>query len=351
MRASIAAGAFAVILALAGAPASAQTSPIGSEQAPLFGFNEDWDAHFDKLGLAAGAGADVTRAVISWRAVEPRPGELSWQRYDEIYERMLETGTRPVWVLADAPCWAWSAGSDQCGQQADVGRPPDRAHDGHWALFAALVALRYPQTAAVESWNEPNLDNFWRPRPRPKRAAEITAWANLGVKLVEPEIPVLLGGLSPLTETTPRKGEIAYDEFIRAAYDAVGPGHWDAVAIHPFPRFKARKRYLKDIVEHLDRVRGALADSKAAGTPIWVTEIGLSTAGPFPYTTRQQALGLVRIYRRLAAMTDVPAVIVHRLVDLPPTVETAEAGWGIIRPDGRQKAAYCALSRERGEAC
>jgi hypothetical protein len=351
MRKLIAAAAAALALALATAGASARGPVPPAEPAPFFGYNEDWGTHFDRLELAARGGADVTRAVISWRAIEPRRGELHWEPYDRLHARMVETGTRPLWVLADAPCWAWTTRTRRCRERAEVGRPPKRSHDDDWSAFAAAVVERYPETVAIETWNEPNLDNFWKPRPDPARAAAVTAAANLGVKSVDPGMPVLLGGLSPLYETIPEKGEIAYDEFIREAYAAVGAGHWDGVAMHPFPRFKAGEGYLADILEHLDAVRAALFDSNATGTPIWVTEVGLSTGGPFPYSRREQARGLKRIYSALAAMADVPAVIVHRLVDLSPTVVTAEAGWGVIGFDGSPKPSYCALAKVRGQPC
>lgn len=337
-------------LALQAAPSAAVTDGGSSPEAPLFGYNDDW-SHAGKLPLAASGGAEVIRSVVSWQVVEPRPGEFSWQRYDEFYERILAAGARPLWVLADAPCWAWTQRPRHCRKRLRLARPPSPEHDARWAQFAGLLAERYPRAVAIESWNEPNLANFWRPRPQPQRAAELTAWANFGVKVMASEVPVLLGGLSPLEENLPEQGEMAYDTFIRRAYRATGPGHWDGVAMHPFPSFRAGDDYLKEITGQLDTVRGALADSGAAGAPIWITETGLSTAGPQPYTHREQAEGLSRIYETLAAMPDVPAIIVHRLVDLPKKLRTAESGWGVIRQNGRPKAAFCALAQVLEKPC
>ena len=343
------AGTLALVAAIAWA-ASTERAAGGPQAAPLFGYNEDWGTDDDRFARAAAGGADITRAVISWSAVERRRDELAWDRYDALYARMSEVGIRPLWVLADAPCWAWAKRRKSCRGGEKVARPPQREHDDEWAEFAAAVAERYPETAAIQSWNEPNLVDFWKPKPNAKRAAEITAAANEAVEAVDPEVPVLFGGLAPLYETIPRKREIAYDEFLRDAYEAVGRGHWDAVAMHPFPRFRNRDGFLGDILDHLDTVRAALKKSRARGTPIWVTEIGLSTAGPFPYTAEEQADGLTRIYKRLARMRDVPGIIVHRLVDVAES-ERAEAGWGVIRADGEPKPAYCELARLRERAC
>ena len=352
------------IAGLAAAAAAAFAVPAGAQDPngetaipdpPHFGFNDEWAHHADKLGLVAAAGADTTRAVISWRVVEERRGELDWSRYDELAERFRAVGTRPLWVLADAPCWTWTRSERACAEKQLQPRPPRPNHYDDWAWFAAQVANRYPDAVAVESWNEANLDNFFMPRPDPVKAAHLAAWANAGVDFANglngTEIPVLFGGSAPLYETIPEKREIAYDEFLRAAYDAVPDGGWDGVAMHPFPRFKARDGYLDDIEAHLDALRAALFDSGAAGTPIWVTEIGLSTAGPFPYTHAQQARGLRRTYRALDAMPDVAAIVVHRLIDGPKRLRTAESGWGVVERNLTPKPALCALGTARGAPC
>ena len=179
----------------------------------------------------------------------------------------------------------------------------------------------------------------------------LTAWANVGVdyanSYAKTEIPTLFGGSAPLYETIPEKKEIAYDEFLRDAYKAVPGGYWDGVAIHPFPRFKAREGYMEDIEEHLDAIRAALADSSVSGTPIWVTEVGLSTAGPFPYSYEDQAAGLQTIYRELDAMPDVASIVIHRLIDGAKALRTAESGWGVVRRNLTPKPALCCSPRAR----
>ncbi|HEX6115800.1 MAG TPA: hypothetical protein VFY99_01785 [Solirubrobacterales bacterium] len=352
------AGLLALALVAFAMPAGAQEAPGGETAVPErvhFGFNDEWAHHADKLGLVARAGADTTRAVISWRVIEERRGELDWSRYDALAEDFRAVGTRPLWVLADAPCWAWTKSEGACAAKGLQPRPPRPTHYDDWARFAAQVAYRYPDSVAIESWNEANLDNFFMPKPDPVKAANLAAWANAGVdfanSLSGTAIPVLFGGSAPLYETIPEKNEIAYDEFLRAAYDAVPEGGWDGVAMHPFPRFKAREGFLDDIEEHLDALRAALFDSGAAGTPIWVTEIGLSTAGPFPYSHADQAAGLRSIYRALESMPDVAAIVVHRLIDGPKELRTAESGWGVVRRNLRPKPALCALAAARGAPC
>jgi hypothetical protein len=343
----------AAALASGAGPVEAQPAQAGiprPERHPLFGYNEIWSSEDSKPRIAARGGADVARVVLSWIDVERREGVLRWHRYDQLHQRFAAEGMRPLWVLADAPCWARDVSAERCREQGPIAHPPAPEHYDEFALFAARVAERYPDAVAIEAWNEPNLWMFWKPRPEPEQAALLTAWANLGVDSVDPSMPLLLGGLAPSLVPVPGE-QVTYKSFLRTAYAAVGTGHWDGVAIHPFPSFQRSTHYLREIVAHLRRVRKALRAGGAAGTPIWVTEVGLSTAGLRPYSSREQAKGLVRVYRTLANMRDVPAVVVHRLFDQHQTTRTAESGWGVFRHDGERKPAFCALARERGRAC
>ena len=330
------------------APAGAGAAIPRPENPPLFGYNDNWSDHLGRIDFTADGGADTTRAVMSWAHVERSPGEFRWRGYDRLYRKMLASRTKPLWVLADAPCWAQSVPPEVCDARGHIAFPPSDEHFPSIAGFAARVANRYPKAVAIETWNEPNLEKYWQPDPEPERAALLSAWINYGVDVVDPEMPVVFGALLPTTVNMPGN-QIKYKEFIRRAYATVGVGHWDGVSIHPFPSFQQSTHYLREIKAHLRRVRSALRLSGARGTPIWVTEIGLSTEGLRPYTKEQQARGLVRIYRGLGNMPDVPAVIIHRLIDQEADHEqTAETGWGVVRRNGRPKPAYCALARERG---
>ena len=86
-------------------------------------------------------------------------------------------------------------------------------------------------------------------------------------------------------------------------------------------------------------------------TPLWITEVGLSTTGqgqPRPASPTEQARGLVSIYKRLRAMSDVKAIVFHTLIEPRGAPTDPEVGFGVVRRDLHPKPAYCALTRELG---
>lgn len=65
---------------------------------------------------------------------------------------------------------------------------------GEWQEFLEEVARRFPQAAAIEIWNEPNLSGFWKPEPQPERYAGLVASAYEAIKAADPGIQVIAGG-------------------------------------------------------------------------------------------------------------------------------------------------------------
>ena len=65
---------------------------------------------------------------------------------------------------------------------------------GEWQEFLEEVARRFPQAAAIEIWNEPNLSGFWKPEPQPERYARLVASAYEAIKAADPGIQVIAGG-------------------------------------------------------------------------------------------------------------------------------------------------------------
>lgn len=324
-------------------------APPPSHPVARFGFNDD-AAKMGRItaqqesGLLAGAGASVERTPLPWGGVEPQRGNFDWSTYDRLYAAYRARGIRPIWSIQWAPAWS----RDGAGCPASIPNcvpVQSRAHDGDWGNFIAAVVRRYPESAAVEIWNEENSVLYWGGgTPNPGRYAEVLRAAFAGARSANPYMPVVLGGLADVTGA---KGTPA-DAFLQGVYRAGAGRSFDAVGYHPYPALPDPIRSLRSRVA---KVRDAKNASGGGSTPLWITETGASNVGETSYpafSEPAQASAIVAIYRTLAAMPDVQAVVLHRLIDMPAG-DGLESGFGALHQNLNRKPAYCAIARERGK--
>ena len=183
---------------------------------------------------------------------------------------------------------------------------------------------------AVMLWNEPNNLSHWDFKVDPdwKRFAEMVITASQAIRSENPELPLVLGGISPIDP-----------HFIRllgsyGALDAV-----DIVAVHGFP-LDWNHWQINDWPRKIDEIR-AVTDK-----PIWVSEAGVSSFG----AEEVQAFGLQRTAELLLPVVD--RVHWYSLLDLPATWtattrhKEAEGSayyrhyyMGLLREDGTPKQA------------
>lgn len=180
-------------------------------------------------------------------------------------------------------------------------------------------------------WNEPNNKSHWDFEADPgwRRFADMTRRAAAAVATVNPSLPRVLGGISPIDpgfiETMTAEGVL----------DAV-----DAVAVHGFPL----DWNLWRIHDWPDKLREIQA---VTDRPVWVSEVGVSTFG----ADEVQDWGLRRTAELLRGRA--PRVHWYSLFDLPrawpATTRHREAEgssyyrhfhMGLIREDGTPKPAF-----------
>jgi hypothetical protein len=279
------------------------------------------------------AGAEVARLGIVWAQVEPRPGRFDWTYYDGVYQRLLAHGIRPLPVLLDSPQWAHPSRLRAGG--SFVSWHPDPGFEPEWERFAAAVAERYPESVAIEVWNEPNSSRFWGAAPDPRRYTELLASAYRGIKRVRPQMPVLLAGMAP------RMGKaVQWDRFLRRAYELGAADHSDDLSLHPYATEDGRQ-----IPQVLDQVRVAeeLIREQHPGARIWVTELGFPThpRARNAVSELRQAELLSTVYRRLRGK-GVRAILIHRVREVE-TGNPTEDSYGVTRIDGERKPGFCAL--------
>jgi hypothetical protein len=343
----------ALLLLVLGAPsASTAMTPTPGTPAPYFGFNDNavsfqqTNATTD-AALAAQVGSNVSRLTFDWRYSETSPGNWNLRMYDSIYQADLAQGIRPIFILTFAPKWAW-ADPNQCTTTMDACRfPPGPTHIDAWRNVVQMLVQRYPQMAALEIWNEPNLTSFWNGGPDPAYYTRLLGEAYDAAKATGSAIPILGGSLSNGIEPDSASA-MNPRNFLKAMYANGAKGKMDGLSIHTYPEDIDLWRVFKMLTDTRD-IRDANGDS----VPLWITELGITTTGNsggnYTFNENDQAFTLRKLYDELMAMNDVRAVIFHTLIEpsIFPSTST-EVAFGLLRLDLTPKPAYCSLAAARG---
>lgn len=183
---------------------------------------------------------------------------------------------------------------------------------------------------AVVLWNEPNNLSHWNFYLDPdwRRFAEMVRMAAASIRAVNPDVPIVLGGVSSCD-----------CDFLRLMVSYGVMEHVDAVGVHGFPLDWNHWQ----LAEWPDRIAEA---HEITRKPIWVTEVGVSSFG----AEEVQAFGLQRTLELLRSRVE--RIHWYSLFDLPPSwpAETrhkeAEGSsyyrhyyLGLVKPDGSPKLA------------
>lgn len=184
---------------------------------------------------------------------------------------------------------------------------------------------------AAMIWNEPNNKSHWDPNLDPdwSRFADMAVLAGRAIADVNPSLPRVLGGISPIDPGfITRLGEKGVMEAVDVIALHGFPLDWNLWQIHEWP---AKIEEIRAVTEK----------------PIWVTEVGISTFG----AEEVQLWGLKRTAQLLIGQA--PRIHWYSLYDLPrawpATTRHREAEgssyyrhfyMGLLREDGTPKPAF-----------
>jgi hypothetical protein len=288
--------------------------------------------------IGAGLGSSLVRIPLNWAFTQGRPGAApDWRAWDRRYRAYTARGIRPIWAIQAAPRWAVaerSASADcplralrgaQAGQECLAG--PDPRHVGDFAAFAAQVARRYPLSAAVEVWNEPNLDYYWR-RPDATAYGVLARATIAAVHRGSPSMRVLVGALAAPGQGGP--GGVLLGDFAAAlAHDGTIAAA-DGLSFHPYPQ-RPDAGPLRDAFAQVDAALGATLRSRLVAD-----ELGASTAergGRYEFSEDEQRRVVLNGFLAMDAgdpllprAADVDAVVFHTDVDGP-------GGFGFVQAE------------------
>lgn len=280
------------------------------------GYPKGWISPEREFRLHDIAGSTLAKVTLAWDGVEGERGNPQFGSYDRKYCALLADGIQPVFMIYSTPDWAADPGV--CSGDGECLAPPSDAHLPDLRRFAEQLAIRYPQAAAFEVWNEPNHGYRWID-PDPARYTQMLRAVFEGVNNGDPGIPVLGGAMSvhekPKAEDD---GTIPAIEFIDRVFAAGGGDYMDAVSLHAYPRLPGSSggdRY--EIL--VGGVRSVAARYDGPGRRhIWVSETGghvEKNEADWGFTEEAHAEILEDIYRRSNASGDVDAVIYHQLMN------------------------------------
>jgi hypothetical protein len=221
----------------------------------------------------------VVRDGLFWNLIEPVEGRRDWRRTDSVVEELRAAGIEPLLVVSGSPSWANGVPESMPRHEFHV--PPRGAALEAWLhdytdFLAAAVRRYHDYVRRWEIWNEPNLVQFWLPKPDPIEYRQVYETLRATILRVDPSAEVAVGGLGGLTATS--APSISGRKFLGRLTRMRLP--IEAVAIHPYstndhpPWVHAPKENNFDDIE---RVHDQLV---AAGerASIWVTEWGWSSA-------------------------------------------------------------------------
>jgi hypothetical protein len=222
-----------------------------------------------------------------------------------------------------------------------------------WARFVQDVVARYGRRVArYELWNEPNIEEFWRPAPSPSEFAKLLRAGYVAAKAADPDATIVSGGLS--------RNDLGYLQRYYAAADKL-PGarrerfFFDVLGLHPYsddrapsvnsPAFQFNGLYgtVDTNFSGMGRMHTATAKAEGRAKRIWIGEYGFSTT--------RSSLG--RVHDAVRARYLKEAVSIARSapgVDglswyafLPGTADPH--GWAIVSRRFRPSLTYKALEQ------
>jgi hypothetical protein len=203
-----------------------------------------------EFALMRQAGIGWARTDFDWTTVQQaQDGPWDFSLFDATVDKAEQAGITILPILAYDVAWA----------------TPAYKHPNLWREYVQKTVGRYKNRLRYwEVWNEPDLVQFWKETPDPANYTILLKAAFEEIKKIDPELTVVLGGLSG----------IPY-EFIEGIYKAGGGAFFDVMAVHPYRYPDTPEAHsLKD---DLDKLRQLMAKYGDSDKPVWITEIGWPT--------------------------------------------------------------------------
>ena len=248
-------------------------------------------------------GVSWVREDLEWAVAEPQQGIFNWAPFDRLMEAASRTGVHVLGILDYSAPWA---SSDPSGA-GNKFYPPK--NDVDYAAYSAGVASRYGSTgifwsqhpeltpdplSAVEIWNEPYGSWYWMPGPDPAAYDALVRATAPAIHAIDPSMTVLMSGdLQSWDDRNAATGTQAQPWLPRLLADDPGVAKLvNGLDVHPYPTPRDAGPYddTASIEQSFGRIPLIRQTELAAGVnlPIWITEVGWSTAPNTPFSVSEQ---------------------------------------------------------------
>jgi polysaccharide biosynthesis protein PslG len=301
----------------------------------------------ESLRRARAGGLAWVREDFAWGAFERQPGVWDWSVGDTFMRNAATVGLNVLPVLAYSASWAASGPT--------IYHPP--RDPALYANFAKQLAVRYgprgtfwlqnpdltprPLTA-MEIWNEPWHEDFWKPVPDPPAYARLVRAAAEAVGSVRPEIQILV---SADIFQGRRDSDQPRDWFrpLLQADPALFRDLVDAYSVHLYVQSRSPHDSTTPQIWRFDRalMTRDLAAAAGASHPLWITEFGWNTyAGHRDSVSEQTQARYVREALEIAHVRWNGLVANSFLYFWGKATPDLGGGYGVLRPDGTAKPVW-----------
>jgi hypothetical protein len=267
-------------------------------------------ARTPRLDHWAADGFAHVRVDVLWKDVEKIPGIYDWSSTDETMARLIGAGLTVLPVLdSTAPAYQSIAGED-------LSPPTDVRAYARWtaavveryaaggAFWAAHPALTPRPVEAVEIWNEPYNEAFWRTGPDVEEYRSLFIAAAQAIRDTDADVAI---GLEVVRRY--RRGAEGEGEWARPLLsDPKVRGLTNFLSVHPYPTPKDKDPATDtDAVYGFATVAGLHDMALAEGwvdPRVWITEIGFPAELGNWDQTRHNRDAVARAFREWGSFVD-----------------------------------------------
>ncbi len=288
------------------------------------------------------SGAKWLRLDFPWSVVERNKGTFDWSAIDRVVTAASNHGLEILALPAYTPAWARPTGT------TDKTAPTDPAA---FAAFVGAAAARYALRGvhSWEVWNEPNISNFWAPRPSVSGYVDLLAGAYKAIHSADANATVISGGLSPALDAADGS-QIAPMTFVRQMYALGAKGFFDAVGLHPYsfpysPLTPGSSGW--NTFQQTPMVHQIMADHGDDAKKVWLTESGFPTGTSARANTEQEQSDYIRAqYDTFATWSFAGPFFTYMLRDTGSDAADLEQNFGLLRNGWSAKPAWSTFVTE-----